>query len=303
MKILCTGDWHIRASAPQYRTDDYYNVQKEKILWLLDLAYRENCSLILQPGDFFDSHTVPNHVVADYIGLTTLNKYNIIIHTIFGQHDMRYRRKENTALGILIACKAVTVENTLYPGVIIYHCGWEEEIPKPSGHGKNINILLIHKMIVQDSPLWHGQEGYITADNFLRNHPEYDLVVSGDNHSSFLVNTNGQTLINCGSLMRSTISQVEHRPVVYIYDTKSMKITKHFIPIKPINSVMNLDLVEETKERNLKLEAFMERLDRNNNTVLDFEENTLQLLKNKEIKSEVEGLVKEILGRYHEVNQ
>lgn len=303
MKVLCCGDFHIRASAPRYRIDDYYAVQKEKIMWIMDLAYHEDCSLILQPGDFFDSHTVPNRVVADYVGLSILNRYNMVIHTIFGQHDLRYRSKSNTALGILTACEAVTVENSLYSGVTVWHSGWEEEIPKPS-EKDNVNILLIHKMVTKGGPLWPGQTDYSTAKDFLVKHPEFSLIISGDNHQQFAECYRGRWLINAGSLMRATISQTDHRPSVSIYDTETKKMEQHFIPIRPAEEVFDLSLVQETKERNLKLEAFMERLDQNYDTVLNFEENVIDLLKRSGIViAGVHDMVKEILGRYHEVNK
>ena len=56
MKLLLTGDWHITNTPPEKRIDNYTQAQSWKFLHILGLAEEKNCTFIIQPGDFFDSH-------------------------------------------------------------------------------------------------------------------------------------------------------------------------------------------------------------------------------------------------------
>ena len=41
MKLLISGDWHLRKGSPDLRLDDYEQTQKEKIDWIFDLAKKK----------------------------------------------------------------------------------------------------------------------------------------------------------------------------------------------------------------------------------------------------------------------
>ena len=304
MKLLITGDWHIRATAPRHRIDSYYNKQMGKLLWIMNLAKKKGCSTILQPGDFFDSPDVPNHVKRDIIKLILL--YNIPIYTVFGQHDTKYRNKGNTALAVLAEANIVTLlgeqpvvhkyEETLH----IYGASWQESIPNIVDSSAT-NILVLHKMIVQDKPLFPDQREYNRAPQFLKQYNSFDLIVSGDNHNSFKY-TADSTLINCGSLMRMTTAQYTHKPCVWIYDTNTKQALKYLIPIEDAAEVFAVE-AEEIKERNKELEAFVKTLSSGSTKVtLSFEDNLEALLHttNIEINTEIVDLCHSILAKYYE---
>ena len=304
MKILCSGDWHIRATNPRYRIDNYYKTLLNKIDWIFELAAKEGCKVILQPGDFFDSPDQANYVIRDMISfLGSLNGIELL--SIYGQHDTKYRRLENTAMGIFEELGAVEILKDTpfwFNGINFYGASWGKEIPVPVNKNE-INILIAHRMIVKDSPLWSNQTDYISARDMLKKYEDYDLIVSGDNHQSFTYGSKlGSMLINCGSLMRTTIAQRDHKPVVYIVNTDTNEITRHEIPIQPIEEVMNLELADEIKERNQDLEAFMSGLSTNYDTELSFEKNLTSLMKMNETSKEIRGIAEEIMGRYYAGN-
>jgi len=304
MKFLCCPDFHIRATAPRNRIDDYYQTQLSKLGWVFDLSDKEGCGAILQPGDFCDSPDLPNHVVKDIISLA----YHCepYLFSVFGQHDKKYRNNDNTVLSVLEEAEAVyLLRDTPFKfknNVHIYGASWEEFIPKVVNKNM-INILVLHKMIVRDKPLWPGQTEFTKAKTFLKKYKDYDLVVSGDNHNSFSivgfpVKEDGPILINCGSLMRMTTTQQNHRPCVWIYNSETKKAKQYFIPIQPSEEVFSPE-AEETKERNLEMEAFIEKLATGDKEVtLSFEDN-LNVLMNKKVESKVKELANGFLERYY----
>ena len=165
----------------------------------------------MQPGDFFDSFRTPDYVKAWVIDL--LNKYkDIPVLFVWGQHDQRFHSRDvrNTPLGVLQAtglCFPLSNEPFSFSNIDIYGSSWEEPIPTIKEKDKvKFNILVMHRMVIHSEKLWEGQIDYVKGENFLKKW-NYDLVVSGDNHQSFCCEFLHQKLINCGSLMRTSITQ------------------------------------------------------------------------------------------------
>ena len=70
----------------------------------------------------------------------------------------------------------------------------------------------------KEDTLWPGQ---VATDGLgqLEKQKEFDLILTGDNHQSFCITSNGRWLLNPGSMMRMRADQVDHNPIVGIYDT------------------------------------------------------------------------------------
>lgn len=297
MKLICTGDWHIRLQKPENRIDDYYNSQKEKVRWILNQRVGTEKTYINQPGDFFDNPSIPYSVFSDYVNLISANTrgdYSFIL-SVFGQHDLRYRAsKHNTALNALNCTTNILIlnENPIYvlPNTRIVGCSWGEEIPKPSPDYP-VNILVIHKMII-DEKLYAQQDNFERADKFIKKH-KFDLIVSGDNHKGFIQEYKGRYLVNCGSLMRTNKDQFDHKPFIVIYDTDEKTIERRYVPIRPINEVFNIDNIEKLQARNEKLEVFVKGLSEHKDMGLNFMDNLQKYIKQEGINKEIENLIME----------
>ena len=254
MKLLSMGDAHITDDRPVNRTDNYWETVKRKLRFIFKLAENRGCKFILSPGDLTDT---PNLSYAEFTELVQLVRHELSVHMfcVRGQHDMRYRRKENTALTALASSlyKQLTILEygiersveddktcTFQKMYAFQGASYGEEIPKPVEGA--FNILLIHKMIVEEK-LWSAQEEYEPSNVFLRQH-NFDLIVSGDNHQGFITSSKGgRLLVNCGAMMRNSISLVNHQPFVVIYDTEIREYEKVFIPIEPSEKVFRMEKV------------------------------------------------------------
>lgn len=319
VKLLLTGDWHLRWRNPVYRTDDYFKTQSGKIEQILELADKEGCNYISQPGDFFDSYDASAFVIQHYINL--LRKYSIPILCVRGQHDLRYHSKniENTALAIMEAAEVVEViscdHSKTVSGIVnlvgdredfqsaehIRFCGcsWNDEIPEIEEDAVvGLNVLIMHKMIINDEKLWEGQQEYARSMHLLRRY-NFDLFVCGDNHISFSVldyQGKGRHLINCGSLMRSAINQVEHKPVTYVYDTADKSIEPHYLKIQPAKKVFNTETVKQREERNERLEEFVGALGEERELGLNFLDNLRSMMKKDIVDDETRSVLEEAIN-------
>jgi DNA repair exonuclease SbcCD nuclease subunit len=267
MKFLITGDWHIDHNRPERRVDDYWETVKRKVQWIIELKQKEGCISILQPGDFFNSHKANDFLkrwVIACLKYTGVSINEVMMNTVFGQHDLRYHSSDikNTPLSVLDVSGVIAIAGpdpiNLGP-VHIYGASWYEDIPEPLATNV-INILITHRMIVKNKKVWEGQED-VTFGNILLKTSGFDLTVSGDNHQHFTISSkSGKHLVNCGSLLRTNIDQVDHTPIVYVYDTAQRTITPHEIPCEPFDKVFNMAVYEDEKEKDEKMEAFVERL-------------------------------------------
>jgi len=301
MRLLTTGDWHIRQTTPERRTDDYWKTVQRKINFILALAVKERCKLILQPGDFFDSHKANDFLKRHMI--KRLKNAGIKIITVFGQHDLRYHSSEvrNTPLSVLNAAKVVYLagyEPMDFGDVHIYGASWYEEIPKNVLATNVFNILILHKMVIENAKMWKEQEGHTFGNILLKTLP-YDFIISADNHLSFLINNRSKRLVNCGSLLRSNIDQINHKPVVYVLDTDTNVIIKHLVPCEPFEQVFDMAKVSAEKERDEKMETFVDRLTGEAELEgLDFIKNmhTFVEKNKKEIDDATQEIIEEVMG-------
>ncbi len=293
MKILITGDWHIDNKVPKRRTDDYWKTVLRKLGHIIKLYKTHNCDCILQPGDFFNSHRAN-----DYLKSTMIDYFKgINVFGVYGQHDLRFHNanRENTPLNVLSTAgtvKILTPEHHTFKGHL-YGCNWGENISKPKEDA--LNILVMHKMVIKDenSKLWNDQSEYITAGSL--NKLDFDLIVTGDNHQGFQLDK----VYNCGSLMRSTIAQEDHKPHVWIWDgdKNDHEAEKLFIPIDPIEDVMDMETAIAEKERNEELEAFVNGLKDDPSTQdLNFLKSLYEYIKKNNIQEPVAKIIEQAIG-------
>jgi DNA repair exonuclease SbcCD nuclease subunit len=119
-------------------------------------------------------------------------------------------------------------------------------------------ILVWHKMNYKGKAPWPGCTDP-SALKLLKKYPQYDLILTGDNHKTFTEEYEGRRLVNPGSLMRMDADQVEHRPCVFLWYAEDNSIKQVFIPIE--ENVISREHIDQVKERNGRLDAFIKRLD------------------------------------------
>uniref|UniRef100_A0A6M3M2W3 Putative calcineurin-like phosphoesterase n=1 Tax=viral metagenome TaxID=1070528 RepID=A0A6M3M2W3_9ZZZZ len=296
MNILCLGDFHLTSDRPVNRVDDWWGTVKGKLQFVLDTAKQVKASVIIAPGDFTDSPSLPYSTYSSILSI--LQDYlnpNLIMLSCFGQHDMRYRTKENSALRaletaltpdfqIIEANEEICIDNTLF-----YGTSYGEEVQDFS-EDTRFKVMIVHKMIIEEK-LWSTQTGYETSTVFIRRHP-YNLIVCGDNHQPFTAETKGgRVLINCGAMLRNSIDLIDHKPFVVLFDTNTKKYEKIYIPIKEGTEVFQMDTIEKTKERDKNLETFILGLSENKSTDLTFEDNLRQYIEENKVDSAVSTII------------
>jgi hypothetical protein len=303
MKFLLLPDLHTTEKTPKNRTDDFEKTVLRKMGFIYETAEKYKVENILQPGDFTDSYTMSWKF---YIKL--IKKIIKTTYTVHGQHSLRYRTSGNTVLdGLQEALNNLILLNSDQEGIPpcdksgtpdfsirIYGAGYDEKVPKPKTK-RHFNILLVHKMIVSNKKVWEGQKEITWAKNFLRKNEDYDLIVSGDNHSQFEVEYGGRFLFNCGTLLRDGIDYIDYKPYIVLFDTEgsvNSMYKKIYIPIESASEVFNLSKIKEEKENDKKIEEFIAGIKESKNVGLNYKSNLFKHIKENNIGSEVKDIFK-----------
>lgn len=298
MKLLITGDWHIDNHRPANRTDDYFETQFQKVLQITAIAQKHDCDFILQPGDFFNSFRASDFLKQYYI--ENLQDVPTIL-TVFGQHDLRFHSsdKENTPLKVLEAAGIVSILNyedgawESDDNVYFYGSSWGEDIPEKENK-KGVHIFLMHKLILKGDEKFSNDD-CIYIENLYKL-TDFDVIVCGDNHQSFSLCKKKRFIYNVGSLMRSRIDQAGHKPCVYLFDTNKMISKQIFLTVKPFEEVMDIDKAIITKERNERLESFIQKLtDKVEIDELNFANNMAKFMEENPISEPVKSFIEEVL--------
>lgn len=271
MRIGLVGDTHYTNKAPSRRLDDFWETQKRKTRQALEIFINRRCDYVLQSGDVFDNPMVSYTVIVDLIDIFKdyIDQTGRKIGVIFGQHDIfghSIATLPNSPLAVLESADVITLINQegLQIGhqgktrsIMVYGAGFGQDVPTPKSSG-DYNILITHRM-VGDRPLFPDQE-IESPVSFLTQNPAFSLILVGDYHYRFISRDGDRTIINCGALVRKSISSfdLEHEPAVAVIDTTNNELEVIKLTIEPVNKVFDMTPVQ--KRDDSKLTKFIEDL-------------------------------------------
>jgi len=217
--LLC-GDWHIREDIPKCRTDDFWEAQWKKVAFISALQKQYDCP-VLHSGDVFE-HWKPS----PYLLAKTIRRFPDQFWTVYGNHDLpahSLAQSEKSGIEVLMAAEKIQILDGSH---------WEQT-PKNGSlsflMGPHYNVLVWHVMTYQGKPPWPGCTD-LTAIEILEKYPQFDLIVTGHNHKTFVEEMDGRLLVNPGSLTRQTADQVKHKPCVFLWYAQTNTIKQVFLP-------------------------------------------------------------------------
>jgi len=301
--MILTADWHLKRTPPRARTDDWLAAMEKKVRFILALAQKSPPLLIA--GDLFDKARPGDFMerwLMDLIREFGIDGDDIIV--VPGQHDLPYhslKEAGDSGLGVLEAADRITMIADTGDHLLgfmsgcerndmdIYGAAYGEKPPdKYWNPNRKMAVLLWHHMVI-NQPLWPGQIAD-KAQSILRKYKQFDLIVTGDNHQSFAIADESippRFIINPGSMMRLTAAQVNHKPCVY--EWKDGRVRGILLPIEP--DVLDLTQLEEDKERDERIAAFVERLGMEREMGLSYKKNLKRFFTENEVDPDVESLV------------
>jgi DNA repair exonuclease SbcCD nuclease subunit len=259
---ILTADIHARNTVPRCRVDDFVAAQRRKLEYIRSTAL-EGGRCWLDAGDLF--HSWKSSQETEIMLLEILRGFTFC--SIPGNHEIPYHnieRLNSSSFGVLKAAGTIhsiapadvlPVEPPFYSGIRVRTAGlW---------------IYILHGMVWPDKPPMAAMEG-IAAAEVLALYPDANVILTGHNHETFVVEAGNQKLVNPGSVMRAAIDQIEHRPCFFIlYSDGSTR--QEFIPCDA--DVFAAEAYEKAGAREDRMTAFVERVQNTEGFALSFEDN------------------------------
>ena len=253
-EIIVSGDWHIRASTPISRKERNWwdDVLKPKIEFILSLGLP-----IYHTGDFFDRSNFSSLKVLNW-----MKQYKNSFTVIPGNHDISNYNWGNIKDS---AFYNIFDHENLPSSFAIEGCIDE--------YSKNVDILFYHGWVTdkKEVPFYMDGKG-LTAKDLLKKYPDPKIILTGDNHESFIYRKEDRIVINPGSLTRSTKTQKNYKPKVYELNIETLDVKTIYIPI-------NDDVWMEEEDLEYEKLEFQSNID----SGLDFIEIVIKLSKEKNI--------------------
>ena len=292
---ILTGDIEIRAFQPTCRTDNHWEAQERKMKWLCELQQKHDCP-VLDSGDLFDKKykVHPSNELTRWAGYHIPDNF----HTVPGNHDLpgkTYENYSNSAMAVLEMAGKLSHYSGGYllysdcVGSVVSGFEWGRSIKQEERY--NIEcpaIALVHAMIYEEFEPFPGCIGHSVKET-MDLLPDYDLIVTGHNHQTFVLEKNGRVLVNPGSFMRNDADQADHKPCVFLWYADSNKVEQVFVPIE--KDVITRDHIDIKKEKEHRIDAFVEKLGEQATTGVDFGVNLEVNIKSGDVPKGVENKV------------
>lgn len=276
MKAILTGDWHLRESAPGCRMDDFVAKQWRKVDYIKALAIA-NQAHIVHAGDLFHQWKPSPWLISSTIKYLPNTPLSSFFYTIYGNHDLP---QHNIDLAYKTGISCLEQINRLN---VLKGRHWNcqsNDIDYAIGDKK---VLVWHIMT------WQGKcpafaKGAYSAEDILHQYPEYDLIVTGHNHNSFMANVGGRLLVNPGAITRQTMGETHLIPRVYIYDSVLHSIEE---VVLPYNKDVFVDTTNERSVNDTRVEEYIAHLNSNWDADISFEKNLEKFSRENAINDDI----------------
>ncbi len=279
------ADVHLRDDTPVCRTDNFWEAQWEKIKFINTLAYTHQCSVIVA-GDIF--HKSKSSQYLEAMAIKSIKNTTWIV--IPGQHDLPSHSMQNYPKSSLAVLEAAGNVRTLFNQTIqmknfsIHGFAFGQKITNTKA-----KVVLLHQMIHKDKPIHKSMES--TAGLSLLKATDYDLIVCGDNHQSFVVEHKGRKLLNCGSMMRTTADQIDHIPVVWLWNREHNELEAVELPVA--SGVISREHLDIQEKKDVRMDKFMDKIDQTYEVGFSFEENLESYFRKNKTRNGIKEVIYE----------
>ena len=298
MKFLLSSDLHIRLDRPIHRVDDFVEIQGKTLEKIRNVALKHRAILLIS-GDLLDKARPVKPQQTEIIAYNYFSEIKTFLTP--GNHDLIDHNTGNIdsgSIGVITRFNNINMINNqtlefdeyTITGVP-YDVSIEPIKNKRLNKGKT-NILMLHDYCdVKRLPEFI--ESGFTAEEIL-NETEYDLIVVGHHHKSFVYERNGRFVVNPGCITRQSISEADYEPKVYLYDSDKKTVVKAISLPDIEGDVFDLSAIQEKKRIDEIKNSFVDKLSSGINIELSLSENIEEYVK----KNKVNKRIGEILNTW-----
>ena len=286
---IITADNHLLERNPVCRLDDLTETQWKKQRWLKKLQAKYNCP-ILDGGDLFHHWKPTPQLLARAI--KEIPKRIVVP----GNHDLpahNINLYNKSGLNVLEEAGIIQVQTAprIFKDFEIDYFPWGSKLePIKRNRDKKPKIALCHVFTYPGRKPWPGCRSP-RAKGIMRLLEGYDLIITGDNHQPFTIETDDQLLVNPGSLCRLTAAQADHKPRVYLWYAETNTVEPVYVPIE--EDVITRDHLVNKEERDERMDSFISCLKTDLEVGLSFDKNLKEFMGANDISGPVTKIINE----------
>jgi len=290
-RLVWSSDWHLVDTIPRCRLDeDWYGFLDRIMKFIVKTANDKNAILGIG-GDLFGrrSPNISSYLLSMFIKNVLQVKKGTRI--LAGNHDEYFHNFDyisKTSFGVLDAFIKGSDNNDKlsYIDDLGTWLNFNEDIVNPGRE-----IVFIHRLVFNSIKNVPPNVQASTAQDLLNEFPKAKMILTGDNHTSFIYKKNGRMVINPGSIYRGDVSQKDIVPTIYYIDTEKEIVEEIKIPDNE-KMVEDSYIIERDMKEN-RISAFVEKLRNNESVNLDFLENIENgLLANKKLSKDTVKMIR-----------
>jgi DNA repair exonuclease SbcCD nuclease subunit len=290
--ILCS-DIHLREDTPTCWIGDFQKEQWLALGFIKNLQAEYGCPVV-HAGDLFH-HWKPS----PWLLSKTMSFLPDQFSTIYGQHVLPQHALElREKSGIYCLEEAGRLD-------VLEGCHYGQEPTERSiaipitpesihlgRHAYGLSVLVWHHMTYITPPFPGAIGGQ--ANGLLQKYPQFDLILTGDNHQSFATEHEGRLLVNPGAMTRQTADQMDFKPRVALWYAVTNTIEWVNIPIQ--EGVISREHIDVKQQRDSRIDAFISRLDGDWVAGMSFEDNLEAFFNKNETRDPVKQIIYTAIG-------
>lgn len=218
--ILC-ADIHLSETAPPARSAEtnWFETQARVLKLVGKIADKFDVPIICA-GDVFDKWNPSPSLLNLALDIIPDDRG---FYAIPGQHDLPYHRYEDikkSAYWTMVKAGKITHIDGVYAmnrGFILHGFRWGEPVRPLVYSRKGLHLAVVHAYIWRRGFSFPNAPENATVSEWNPKLRGYDAAVFGDNHKGFLaIQKHPCNILNCGTLMRRKIDEIDYHPCVGI---------------------------------------------------------------------------------------
>lgn len=286
--MILTGDLHLRKTVPRCRNqteEQWYEHQRDVLTFIVDVCNARDEDLYIN-GDVFDKSIVHPSIISLFLGV--MSKLRTKCYVDYGNHDQASRSDDltQTSFGVLESVKKF--DNTLRS--ISESQAWVPYGNKePIGNGP---VLFLHELTVEkheDAKFFDA----VSAKELLNTYQDFKYIATSDNHKAFVVEIKGRKVLNPGCITKQSASYKDAKLLVYSLDVETGEHEAIYLPED--SSVVDDSYLVEDKERENRINAFVDSLKKSGEVTLSFRDNVFKEVATSKMKPLTAKYIKDIM--------
>lgn len=267
MKLGISADNHLRPDLPLCRMDsDFIATQRNVLAFSVNECNKRNAHFVIA-GDLFDVPRVTPSIVNMF--LDEIMKLKNKCFVIAGNHSLPWHKQENLADSSIGAIASLTTSESVFQYLPCDEMNDDGRFEHSAELTKD--ILLVHTLTFpskDDIP--YGAKA-VSAYQLLDKYPQYKWIITGDYHHHFVVKDKDRYVINPGCTTIQTADMLDYEPGMYYIDTDKEEI--EWIKLPNDISVLTDSHLKDKKERDGRIDSFIETVKKNGKMTLSFDDN------------------------------